>query len=249
MDWAQRSSHCNTLFGRFLQRLSLRRDVHYQSQFGGCCQRLFLWTDQKSTRLSGCKSYRSFACWERRFFPANFTCSHSRWSVFAVEIFRCCFGRTHHHHHHHSYYVFMFSLVDAPFLSLTCSSLYLWCVGISMSAPAGAGVSTIELSLGVHRLREPGGASSRGSGPTEVSPPVPAAPVEEHVVSKPPLFPTEVSKCSCASGKAFRPRGRCCYGGTHCRRSQWALPDLNRNFQIAVGTAGPQRKNVRKDVR
>ena len=33
----------------------------------------------------------------------------------------------------------------------------------------------------------------------------------------------------------------------HCRtstatsRSQWALPDLNRDFQIAVGTAGPQR--------
>ena len=32
----------------------------------------------------------------------------------------------------------------------------------------------------------------------------------------------------------------------HCRtstatsRSQWALPDLNRDFQIAVGTAGPQ---------
>ena len=32
----------------------------------------------------------------------------------------------------------------------------------------------------------------------------------------------------------------------HCRtstatsRSQWALPDLNREFQIAVGTAGPQ---------
>ena len=23
-------------------------------------------------------------------------------------------------------------------------------------------------------------------------------------------------------------------------RSQWALPDLNRDFQIAVGTAGPQ---------
>ena len=33
----------------------------------------------------------------------------------------------------------------------------------------------------------------------------------------------------------------------HCRtstatsRSQWALPDLNRDFQIAVGTAGTQR--------
>ena len=33
----------------------------------------------------------------------------------------------------------------------------------------------------------------------------------------------------------------------HCRtstatsRSQWALPDLNRELQIPVGTAGPQR--------
>ena len=41
----------------------------------------------------------------------------------------------------------------------------------------------------------------------------------------------------------------------HCRtstatsRSQWALPDPNRDFQIAVGTAGLNGKNVRKDVR
>ena len=27
---------------------------------------------------------------------------------------------------------------------------------------------------------------------------------------------------------------------TATSRSQWALPDLNRDFQIAVGTAGPQ---------
>ncbi|CAL1127425.1 unnamed protein product, partial [Cladocopium goreaui] len=55
------------------------------------------------------------------------------------------------------------------------------------------GVSTIELSLGVHRQREPGGASSRGSGPTEVSPPVPAerpsdpegdAATAEHIAGK-----------------------------------------------------------------
>ena len=38
----------------------------------------------------------------------------------------------------------------------------------------------------------------------------------------------------------------------HCRtstatsRSQWALPDLNRDFQIAVGTAGPQREECQK---
>ena len=39
----------------------------------------------------------------------------------------------------------------------------------------------------------------------------------------------------------------------HCRtstatsRSQWALPDLNRDFQIAVGTAGPQREEKMSD--
>ena len=38
----------------------------------------------------------------------------------------------------------------------------------------------------------------------------------------------------------------------HCRTStatsrlQWALPDLNRDFQIAVGTAGPQREECEK---
>ena len=39
----------------------------------------------------------------------------------------------------------------------------------------------------------------------------------------------------------------------HCRtstascRSQWALPDLNRDFQVAVGTAGPQREEKMSD--
>ena len=31
-----------------------------------------------------------------------------------------------------------------------------------------------------------------------------------------------------------------CRTSTASSRSQWALPDLNRDFQIAVGTAGPQ---------
>ena len=33
---------------------------------------------------------------------------------------------------------------------------------------------------------------------------------------------------------------------TASSRSQWALPDLNRDFQIAVGTAGPQREECQK---
>eukprot|EP00435_Cladocopium_sp_Y103_P040801 s1552_g11.t1 len=35
-------------------------------------------------------------------------------------------------------------------------------------------------------------------------------------------------------------RSRHCRTCTASARSQWALPDLNREFQIAVGTAGPQ---------
>ena len=39
--------------------------------------------------------------------------------------------------------------------------------------------------------------------------------------------------------RATDPNGRC-RTSTASSRSQWALPDLNRDFQVAVGTAGPQ---------
>ena len=37
------------------------------------------------------------------------------------------------------------------------------------------------------------------------------------------------------------PSGHCRTSPASCR-SQWALPDLNRDFQVAVGTAGPQSR-------
>ena len=39
--------------------------------------------------------------------------------------------------------------------------------------------------------------------------------------------------------RAPDPSGHCRISTASCR-SQWALPDLNRDFQVAVGTAGPQ---------
>ena len=39
--------------------------------------------------------------------------------------------------------------------------------------------------------------------------------------------------------RAPDPSGHCRTSTASCR-SQWALPDLNRDFQVAVGTAGPQ---------
>ena len=39
--------------------------------------------------------------------------------------------------------------------------------------------------------------------------------------------------------RASDPSGHCRTSTASCR-SQWALPDLNRDFQVAVGTAGPQ---------
>ena len=39
--------------------------------------------------------------------------------------------------------------------------------------------------------------------------------------------------------RAPDPSGHCRASTASCR-SQWALPDLNRDFQVAVGTAGPQ---------
>ena len=39
--------------------------------------------------------------------------------------------------------------------------------------------------------------------------------------------------------RAPDPSGHCRTSTVSCR-SQWALPDLNRDFQVAVGTAGPQ---------
>ena len=39
--------------------------------------------------------------------------------------------------------------------------------------------------------------------------------------------------------RAPDPTGHCRTSTASCR-SQWALPDLNRDFQVAVGTAGPQ---------
>ena len=38
-----------------------------------------------------------------------------------------------------------------------------------------------------------------------------------------------------------------CRTSTATSRSQWALPGLNRDFQIAVGTAGPQREEKMSD--
>ena len=45
--------------------------------------------------------------------------------------------------------------------------------------------------------------------------------------------------------RAPDPSGHCRTSTASCR-SQWALPDLNRDFQIAVGTAGPQREECQK---
>ena len=46
--------------------------------------------------------------------------------------------------------------------------------------------------------------------------------------------------------RAPDPSGHCRTSTASCR-SQWALPDLNRDFQIAVGTAGPQREEKMSD--
>ena len=55
----------------------------------------------------------------------------------------------------------------------------------------------------------------------------------------PPLrAPDPSGHCRTSTG-APDPSGHC-RTSTASSRSQWALPDLNRDFQIAVGTAGPQ---------
>ena len=44
----------------------------------------------------------------------------------------------------------------------------------------------------------------------------------------------------CRTSTATADRSGHCRTSTATSRSQWALPDLNRDFQIVVGTAGPQ---------
>ena len=60
--------------------------------------------------------------------------------------------------------------------------------------------------------------------------------------------PSGHSRTSTASSRSqwVADRSGHCRTSTATSRSQWALPDLNRDFQIAVGTAGPQREECQK---
>ena len=56
-------------------------------------------------------------------------------------------------------------------------------------------------------------------------------------------IPTATSRSSSSQSRSqprLPDRSGHCRTSTANSRSQWALPDLNRDFQIAVGTAGPQ---------